>query len=216
MRVRVCLALALGACLATSTTSNAAVTMSNGEFASALCIELMLGLAIALAFQVAFGALSFAGRVVDVQAGFGLAMVMDPGSRQQAPLFGTIFTLVAGATFFSLNGPDELLRLFANLVRLMPPGSARLNVEPGDLIAYVGIVMAAGLGAAAVVILSLFMIDVAIAFLSRTLPQMNALMLGLQVKTIATLLVASLSVGLLAPAVFRIISLALGFLPSLI
>ncbi|SAL10789.1 flagellar biosynthetic protein FliR [Caballeronia telluris] len=216
LRVRVCLTFTIGACLADASPSTSLATMGNGELVVAACVELVLGLVIALAFQAAFGALSFAGRVVDVQAGYGLAMVIDPGSRQQAPLFGTMFTLVAGVMFFSLDGPGELLRLIAQFARILPPGFARVGIDAREVIAYMGLMMMTGLGAAAAIILSLFMIDIVIAFLSRTLPQMNALMLGLQVKTLATLVVASVSTGLIAPAVFRLINMALAFLSSLV
>ncbi|WP_321792817.1 DotU/TssL family secretion system protein [Caballeronia sp. J97] len=64
-------------------------------------------------------------------------------------------------------------------------------------------------------ILMLFLVDIAIAFLARALPQMNALMLGLQVKTIVTLSVASLSVGLVASATLRLLDYALRFAASL-
>jgi flagellar biosynthesis protein FliR len=215
MRVRVCLTLALSACLVDTASGNDLSKAGNGTLVLAAVTELFMGLALAFAFQAAFASLSFAGRVLDVQAGYGLAMVLDPGSRQQAPLFGTIFTVAAGAIFFAVNGHLDLLRLVASLAHLMPAGHANLIGDPLAFITYFGAVMTAGLAASAAGILCLFLIDVAIAFLSRTLPQMNALMLGLQVKTVATLVVSSMSVGLLAPVVLRLIRLALAFVPAL-
>lgn len=211
VRVRVLIALSLAACLADASPSAGLLTLSSGELVLAACVEMMLGLLIAFAYQAMFASLSFAGRVIDVQAGFGLAMVIDPGSRQQAPLFGTIFTLVAGVIFFALNGLSDLLRLLATLSHLLPPGQLQFNVEPQKIIAYFGAAMSLGLAAASAVILCLFLIDSSIAFLSRTLPQMNALMLGLQVKTVVTLVVASMSLGLIAPVTLRLLDTALRF-----
>ncbi|SAK75789.1 flagellar biosynthetic protein [Caballeronia pedi] len=215
VRVRVLIALSLAACMADANSSTELLTLSNGDLVLAACVELMFGLALAFALQAMFASLSFAGRVIDVQAGFGLAMVIDPGSRQQAPLFGTIFMLVAGVIFFSSNGLSSLLRLLATLSRLFPPGLLVFNVGPQEIIEYFGTVMGLGLAAASAVILSLFLIDVSIAFLSRTLPQMNALMLGLQVKTVVTLVVASMSLGLIAPVTLRLLDSALRFVSSL-
>lgn len=214
VRVRVCLVLALSACMADTQTPDTLGTLSNGELAVAACVETMLGLALAFALQAMFASLSFAGRVIDVQAGYGLAMVIDPGSCQQAPLFGTIFTLVAAVIFFSSNGAASILRLLGTLGHLMPPGFAHLNLEPQKVIAYFSIVMSIGLAVASAVVLCLFMIDIAIAFLSRTLPQMNALMLGLQVKTVATLMVASMSMGLILPVTLNLLDHALRFVAS--
>ncbi|TKC89470.1 flagellar biosynthetic protein FliR [Trinickia terrae] len=217
MRVRVCLALALAACFAAHASQGMPRLGYDGGAALLACAasELFLGLAIAFAFQAAFASLSFAGRMLDVQAGFGLAMVIDPGSRSQAPLFGTVLTLVAGVIFFAAGGHHELLRLIAASIESMPVGQAQLVGNPQAFIAYFGVIMGLGLSAVAAVTIALFLIDLTIAFLSRTLPQMNALMLGLQVKAIAALVVTSLSAGLLAPVALRLMRMALEFVPAL-
>ncbi|KGB98419.1 flagellar biosynthetic protein FliR [Burkholderia cepacia] len=212
-RVRICLVLAMSACLAKTVT--ASVYASGGALLNAALSELALGLTIAFAFQAAFAALSFAGRVLDVQAGYGLAMVIDPGSRGQSPMFGTILSFVAGLIFFATGGHLELLRLLAVLTNVMPVGHADLLGAPQDFIRYFSLIMTSGLSAVAAVMITLFLIDLSIAFLSRALPQMNALMLGLQVKTIATLVVMALSAGLLAPVAMRVTRAALDFVPSL-
>jgi flagellar biosynthesis protein FliR len=212
LRVRVCLVLALSACLAQPIP--ASVYQDDGALVLSAASELLLGLMVAFAVQAAFAALSFAGRVLDVQAGYGLAMVIDPGSRGQAPMFGTILVLVASLIFFAANGQDDLLRLLASLVHVLPVGQAHLLDRPQAFISYFGMVMGMGLTAVAATIITLFLIDLAIAFLSRALPQMNALMLGLQVKTIVTLCAMALSAGLVAPATLRLISAALEFIPS--
>lgn len=213
VRVRVCLVLALAFCLAHSVTPG--VYADHNVLLLAATSELFLGLTIAFGLQAAFAALSFAGRVLDVQAGYGLAMVIDPGSRGQAPMFGTILVLVAGLIFFATNGHLDLLRLIAALIDVLPVGQAHLPENPKAFISYFSIVMGMGLSAGAAVIVTLFLIDLSIAFLSRALPQMNALMLGLQVKTIVTLVVMALSAGLLVPVTMRLMSAALGLIPTL-
>ena len=74
--------------------------------------------------------------------------------------------------------------------------------------------MTMGFVATAAVSLTLLLVDLTIAFLSRTLPQMNALMLGLQVKTIVTLITLALSAGLLGPATLRLMQTSLEFIAS--
>ena len=51
--------------------------------------ELIIGIALALALQLAFAALLVAGRAIDIQAGFGLAVLVDPATRAAMPLVGT-------------------------------------------------------------------------------------------------------------------------------
>ncbi len=214
MRVRACLVLSLCACLAQPV--SATIYQNGATLLLAAGSEVLIGLMLSFGFQVAAAALSFAGRALDVQAGYGLAMVIDSGSKSQTPLFGMMLTLVASLIFFSTNGHIELLRLMARLMQLLPLGQVVLLGSPHAFLNYFGIVMGMGLSAVAATMLVLFLVDITIAFLSRTLPQMNALMLGLQIKVIVTLVMLALSTGLILPVVLRLFNVALSFMPSLV
>lgn len=213
MRIRVCLVLALAAAFAPLIPAD--LPDSNGGFVASAACELVLGLTIAFALQIAFASLSFAGRVMDVQAGFGLALVIDPGSRARAPLFGTALTMGAGMIFFASNGHLEAVRLFAAMAYVLPIGQTSIAGSPQMLIGYTGLVMGLGLGAVAAGVITLFLIDITVAFLSRALPQMNALMMGLQIKAIVALIMLALSAGLLGPVVLRLMRHAFDYTASL-
>jgi len=213
MRVRIALVLALAACLATPVSS---LLAQNGlSLAIACATELLLGLTIAFALQAAFASLSFAGRMLEIQAGYGLATIILPGSRTQAPMFGAILTLVGGLIFFANNGHLALLQLIARTLDVLPLGQIQSLASPELYIRYFSLVMTLGFAATAAVSLALFLVDLVIAFLSRALPQMNALLLGLQVKTIVTLLMLAVSAGLLGPATLRLTSTALDFIAAI-
>lgn len=211
MRVKVAATLTLSACLASTVTYRGPVGAGMIPVAAWECL---LGLAIAFAFQASFAALSFIGRVLDVQAGYGLAMVIDPGSRSQAPLLGSILTMTAGVIFFASNGHRDLLALLFALTQSFPPASVHIIGDPASFTSYFGSLTAIALGATAAVMLTLFLTDLAIAFLARALPQMNALMLGFQVKAFVTLAAMALAAGTLAPVALRLVRLALDFVPT--
>ncbi|MEM8694722.1 MAG: flagellar biosynthetic protein FliR [Pseudomonadota bacterium] len=177
--------------------------------------ELMFGISVVAIFQIAFGALYFAGRTLDIQAGFGLALLIDPTSRSQTPLMGTIFAFTAGAMFFAMNGHHDLLRLIAVSTETVPLGGWRLPESPNMIIEFISLVFLVGLAASAAAMLCLFLTDIAIALLIRTLPQMNALLLGLQVKTLVLLIVLPLSLGITAAAFMRVLTLALEYVPRM-
>lgn len=158
--------------------------------------ELFLGITLALALQLAFAALLTAGRVLDIQAGFGLAALVDPATRAPMPLAGTVLAYAAGALFFATGGPHDLLAIWAASIERVPLGAAGLAAEPGPVIDHCATVFLMAIGLVGVVLLVLFVLDLAIAFMSRTLPQMNVLLLGFQVKTIATLVMLPVALGL--------------------
>ena len=182
---------------------------SRGLFLTATA-ELLMGIALALTLQLAFAALLTAGRAIDIQAGFGLAMLIDPTTRAQMPLVGTLFAYAAAAIFFATEGPADLLAIWAASVAQVPLGAA---VASGDavaaLIAYTSGIFVMAFGAAGLVMLVLFVIDLAIAFMSRTLPQMNVLLLGFQVKTLAVLAILPIGIALSAALFLRMLRYAL-------
>lgn len=181
---------------------------SSGLFITAAS-ELLLGIALALPLQLAFAALLTAGRALDIQAGFGLALLIDPGTRAQTPLAGTLFAYAAAAVFFATDGPADLLAIWAASVGQVPLGEATIGGSPAVLTAYISAIFIMAFGAAGLVMLVLFLIDLAIAFMSRTLPQMNVLLLGFQVKTLATLIVLPIAIALSGALFVRMLRYAL-------
>lgn len=177
--------------------------------------ELVVGIAIALAFQIAFAAILFAGRAVDIQAGFGFAALADPTTGADMPLAGTIFAYTAGLIFFSMGGPYDLLALWHASLVAVPLGQGTVTGEIHALEGLLGSAFGVAIGMFGVVILVLFLLDLAIAFMSRTMPQMNMLLLGFQVKPIAMLLTLPIALALSTSITLRLLRLALESAPRL-
>jgi flagellar biosynthetic protein FliR len=178
--------------------------------------ELFLGIALALSLQLAFAALLTVGRTVDIQAGFGMALLVDPTTRSQVPLAGTLFTYAAAAIFFATDGPADLLAIWAASVDRVPLGSVVMAGNLPALTAYMSSIFVMAFGVAGMIILALFLIDLALALMSRTLPQMNVLLLGFQVKTLATLFLLPVAVALSGALLLSMMRYALESAPELI
>src|SRR4051794_19917359 len=89
---RVLLSLGVAACVVGAHPAGAALgDMGSGALAVAAARELLLGIVFLVAFQLAFAALQVAGRTIDIQAGFGLSVLIDPTTRASVPLVGTLF-----------------------------------------------------------------------------------------------------------------------------
>jgi flagellar biosynthesis protein FliR len=179
--------------------------------------EILLGVSLALSLQLAFAALLMAGRAIDIQAGFGLALLLDPTTRTQVPLVGTLLVYATAAIFFATGGPGDLLAIWSLSVSEIPLGAARIGGEQlATLSTFISAVFVMAFGAAGLMMLVLFIIDLAIAFMSRTLPQMNVLLLGFQVKTLATLAILPVAIALSATLFLRLVRYALATAAQLI
>jgi flagellar biosynthesis protein FliR len=178
--------------------------------------ELALGMMFVLVLQLLFGALYLAGRTIDVQTGFGLALLIDPTTRNQVPLVGTLFAYGAAAVFFAMDGHFALLRLMAASVDAVPLGSWAGPHSVERLTIFIAAIFSLGLGFAGAVIAAIFIIDLCIALLSRTVPQMNVLVFGFQVKTIVLLLLLPAIFGAGGALLTRMIAVAIEAIPAML
>lgn len=214
---RVLLALGLAAALVGGAPAATAITdFSAYNLALTAVRELALGSVFVLAFQLAFGALYMAGRTIDIQAGFGLAMLIDPTTRTQTPLVGTVFAYAAGTVFFAMDGHSQLLRLFAATLQAVPLGGWTMPGSLAGLTSFIGAIFVTAFGVGGGTILTLFLADLAIALLSRTVPQMNVLVLGFQVKTLLLLIALPASLGVAGALLARMMAMTLEAIPRLL
>ncbi|HEY9219050.1 MAG TPA: flagellar biosynthetic protein FliR [Phenylobacterium sp.] len=178
--------------------------------------ELFLGAIAVMALNLMFGALYVAGRTIDVQAGFGLALLIDPSTRNQVPLAGALLAYGAGLVFFAMDGHIELLRILAASLETIPLGAAAPAPSLARLTAFISTVFVAAFGIAGGTILCLFLTDLAIALLSRTAPQLNVLVLGFQVKTLLLFVALPTSFGLAGALFARLVRITLEAIPRLL
>lgn len=215
--IRVLLALSLAAWLALT---NPTTTYQSGFDLNELPImamgELLTGLVFMLALQWMNAAILMIGRAVDIQTGFGLALLIDPATRSQRPLIGTIFAYALGAVFFSLGAPLDLLALWNESITQVPIGSMINDFNITTLLSFIALVFGMATGLASVIFLTLFLIDLTVAFLSRTLPQMNVLLIGFQVKTLAVLITLPTAIAYSSTIYIRMVRLSLATIPELV
>ncbi|UGQ47984.1 flagellar biosynthetic protein FliR [Massilia endophytica] len=192
VRIKVALVLAISAaCVSRLAPPASAAPADLAGLALALVAELGNGALFAYGVSAAFGAVAFAGKVLDIQSGFGLGNVFDPVTRSQAPLLGAILGQLSIVVFFLSDAHHTLLRGLRFSLEQLPLGQALQIADPGLLVAQFGTIFSLGLVLAGPVAFLLFLLDIGLAVVSRTMPQMNVLMLGTPLK-------AGLSLGMLA------------------
>lgn len=207
--VRVMIALGLSLWLVDARPALTTDRLVSSSFLGLMVSELAVGISVALALQLAFGAILWAGGVLDFQAGYGLATLADPSTREEMPLAGTVLVYGGGALFFATGAQYDLLSLWVVSFELLPVGYGILTPNMPALGTYISTVFILALGLVGAAMLAIFLADVVIAFLSRTLPQMNVLLLGFQVKAMLLLITLPLAVALSGALLLRIIRLSL-------
>jgi flagellar biosynthesis protein FliR len=140
--------------------------------------------------------MQLAGQIISQTSGMTLADVVNPTFETTVPLFSQILEILALAIFFIIGGHrqvmDALLRSFA----WMPPGHGRL---PPNLVEALSSVTAqsfdVGIRAAAPVMIALLLATLVVALISRTLPQLNAVAVGLNFNSLIVIGVFAFCLG---------------------
>jgi flagellar biosynthetic protein FliR len=204
--VRVLMGVALACVIALPFSAvPAAPVQEVGALLQALLRETLIGATLGLGILMAFGGFALAGRLVDVQIGFGIAQVFDPLTRTRVPVLSSAFGLFAAVFFFLVNGHHAVLRGVAYSVERFPVGQPWPLASAAEPLAReAGALFALGFALAAPMVLGLLLVDFALGALSRNLPQLNMLVLGVPVKIVAGLLALSVWAGAFAAPAGRL------------
>jgi flagellar biosynthetic protein FliR len=203
--VRVLLTLSLSALLVSGQGLRApAVAMDVAPLIFYACAELVTGLTLAFGVFAAFGAFAVAGKILDIQSGFGLGNVYDPVTRAGAPLFTTMLNMVAVVAFFGMDAHHALLRGFAFSLQQVPPGSGFHALDMEAVLRQFGLMFSLGVALIIPVMLCLLLTETALSVMSRVLPQMNIFIVGVPVKIVAALALFAMTIGGLSPVMARV------------
>jgi flagellar biosynthetic protein FliR len=191
---RALLILALSAgIVAASGVTLAAPPASAAQLLAYGASEIVVGAALAFGLAAAFAAFLFAGRLMDFQLGFGIANLIDPVTRTQAPLIGTGLNMLAVVVFFAVDGHHLLIRALAFSLEHFPPGRFVGELNFGAVVAQFGAMFTLGLALAPPVLFAVLLLDLAFAVASRSMPQMNVFIIAIPFKIVLGLVVLAAS-----------------------
>lgn len=166
--------------------------------------EMVIGLTLAFGVYTAFAAFAVAGKILDIQSGFGMGNVYDPVTRAGAPLFATMLNLVAVIAFFGMDAHHAMLRGFAFSLQQVPPGTGFHALDLEAALRQFGLMFSLGVALIIPVMLCLLLTETALAIMSRVLPQMNVFVVGVPVKIVAALALFALTIGAMSPVMTRV------------
>lgn len=168
------------------------------SFASALGAEVILGIAIGVGVLLVFQGLEMAASLVSVQMGFGIGQIFDPMSGQMSGTIEQFYRVVITLVFFAINGHYLVIMGFLRTFEVVAPGDATLSAVAGDrVVPFFSTLLVSSVQIALPVFGALVLTDLAMALVNRTVPQMNALVVGFPVKIGVGLLVMGASMPMM-------------------
>ena len=154
--------------------------------------EAAVGIAIGVSVAMIMEAFTLAAQVLGLQAGYAYASTIDPNTEADAGILLVFAQLMGGLFFFALGLDREVLRLFAQSLSRIPPGSYTFTPASADRLIRLGSsLFSVGVRLALPVVALLIMVDVALALLGRLNQQLQLLSLAFPVKMLVALLLLS-------------------------
>ena len=158
--------------------------------------EALLGLGLGTSVMILLSGMQLAGQVTSQMSGLSLADVANPTFDTTVPIISQLLESVAIALFFLLGGHRLVICSLLDSFHWLPPGAATL---PDDIAQTLVQVTAhsfhVGIRASAPVMVAMFLAVLVVALISRTLPQLNAMAIGLNFNAILLPLIVAVSIG---------------------
>jgi flagellar biosynthesis protein FliR len=158
----------------------------NGEFFFLIIKEVLVGLLLGFIAYMIMSAIQIAGGLIDFQMGFAIANVIDPQTGAQSPLVGQYLYSIALLFLLSVNGHHLLIDGVFYSYRLIPIDQVWIPFGSENLIHYVitsfNSMFVIAFQMSVPVVGCLFLVDVALGIVARTVPQLNVFVVGLPLK----------------------------------
>ncbi|MBI3099760.1 MAG: flagellar biosynthetic protein FliR [Planctomycetes bacterium] len=155
-----------------------------GMMTVAVLGELGVGLLLGFAATFIFTAVQLGGMLIDQELGLGLANVIDPLSNEQVSVMSQFQVFLAIVLFLAANGHHGLIRALGGSYAAVPLAGMTFSDEAGLLLSdgmFSGLLVLA-LKTAAPAMVSCFLATLALAFVARTVPEMNIFVVGFSMR----------------------------------
>ncbi|MBF0238051.1 MAG: flagellar biosynthetic protein FliR [SAR324 cluster bacterium] len=141
--------------------------------------ELLIGLTLGMVGQIMFAAVSFAGELIGMQMGLSVANMFDPTTQQQSSLVAIYDKAIASLVFLMIDAHHVVIQAIVQSYQIIPPGKAGLSenlVE--EFLKLSSSIFTIGFQIGAPLIVSLFLVNIILGLLNRSVPQFQLFVIG--------------------------------------
>lgn len=156
-------------------------------FAVLVIKEVLLGIALGFITKLFFTAVEIAGNFVDFQVGFSMGAVYDPSMGINVSYYGKIYYWLSMCVFYLTNLHHVVIKSLVKSFESVPISSTDLGdfgVE--GMMKLLGIIFELAFNIAVPMMIVALLTEVILGLISRSVPQINVLILGMPLKIVAS------------------------------
>ena len=170
---------------------NITIPTSIPVLASFLALEFAIGFLLGYVAKILFMGVQLSGHVISMQMGLSVAETLDPTSGNQAPALGTLYVYIISLIFLAVNAHLYLFAAIYQSFNTIPIGQE--FVFSPEFVHSIVVLMASIFAIAIKVVMPvfavMFSVEVLMAVVAKSMPQMNIFMVSLPFKIIVGLVV---------------------------
>ncbi|HET7579077.1 MAG TPA: flagellar biosynthetic protein FliR [Bacillales bacterium] len=170
--------------------------------------EALVGLAIGMIAMILIYAIQVAGEFIDLKMGFAFATLVNPLIGTRSPLVGNYLYMFSILFLLSVNAHYMLIDGIFFSYQFIPLETLGPHFDPGSLAelattTFVKMFVIA-FQMAVPVVGSLFLVDIALGIVARTVPQVNVFIVGMPLKIIVSFIVLIIIMPLFMSLVYQL------------
>ncbi|MEG0181025.1 MAG: fused FliR family export protein/FlhB family type III secretion system protein [Peptostreptococcaceae bacterium] len=147
-------------------------------------METITGLVLGYITSICINSLKIAGSLIDQQLGLSMISIYDPNSHDNTTLIENIIYWVGIMVFFSINGHHRLITGISQSFKIIKVGSYILENNYSYIVNVFIQCFVIGFKIAVPIILALIITDFIMGLISRSVPQLNVMIIGMPLKVI--------------------------------
>jgi flagellar biosynthetic protein FliR len=182
------------------------------QYLALIGCELLVGVFLGMGIAILLSGVQMAGELISRIGGLSMSEIFDPTFDTEVPLFSKLLALVSTAVFVGIGGHRMLMAGLLDTFKTIPPGGfltavfgpsptgsaggvAWLESLLETFLVLVGESFSLGIRASVPVVTAVLLATVVLGLISRTLPQLNILMLGFGLNSMLTFAIFAVTLG---------------------
>ncbi|HEY4601570.1 MAG TPA: flagellar biosynthetic protein FliR [Cerasibacillus sp.] len=161
--------------------------------------EIVVGLMLGWLSYMVVSAVQIAGGFIDFQMGFAIANVVDPQTGAQSPIIGQYFYMISLLFLLSVDGHHLLIDGIYGSFQVVPIDKL-ITFNQESIVTFIiqtfSQMFIIAFQIAIPIVGCLFLVDLALGIIARTVPQLNVFVVGLPLKIFVSFIVLFLFMAL--------------------
>lgn len=175
-------------------------------------IETTTGLLLGYITSICFNVLKMGGKLIDQQLGLSMANIYDSQSNTQSTLIENLLYWLGIMVFFQINGHHVLINSIQHSFEIISIGKPIIESNMEYILNVFSQYFILGIKISVPIIIALIISEVIMGLISRSVPQLNVMILGMPLK----ILVGTMFIIIALPFVLKEIHSLFNMLPSVL